>query len=153
MKLRTALVVDDEPDLRELVAVVLVDVGFDVRTAESGIDALDILSASAAPPDLIVLDVQMPVLDGWDTLAAIRERDATKDVPVLVCTVRSHPSDAERAWRLGCDGFIRKPFAISELADAALAAAGRSLDDRLQHRRRQLEGDPGSGTAPDRMST
>lgn len=152
MKLRSALVVDDEQDLRELVAVVLTDAGFSVRTAESGVDALDVLAGDPKPPDLIVLDVQMPDLDGWDTLAAIRERDSTRDVPVIICTVRSLPSDADRAWQLGCDGFVRKPFAIEELAATARTAVDRSPDERLEARRQQLARDEDCDRATDRMS-
>ena len=111
-----ALVVDDEEDVRELVAVVLRHAGLDVTVAPSGVAALEEIQAGFVP-DVVVLDVQMPDLDGWDTLAAIRAGPRTKDVPVVLCSVRAQPADIARGRSLGCDAYVTKPFAIEDLAD------------------------------------
>ena len=111
-----ALVVDDEEDVRELVAVVLRHAGMRVSDAPSGVAALRMLDEGLTP-DVIVLDVQMPELDGWDTLAAIRSDPKTMRVPVVLCSVRAQPADIERGRSLGSDAYVTKPFAIDDLAD------------------------------------
>jgi CheY-like chemotaxis protein len=124
-----AMTVDDADDLRALVRTVLESNDFDVIEAASGRAALDLLAAGIHP-DVIVLDVQMPDLDGWDTLAAIRADPGTAEVAVVLCTVRAAQADIDRGWRLGCDGFLPKPFAIDQLARTVLEVSGRSVDER-----------------------
>lgn len=124
-----AMTVDDADDLRALVRAVLESQGFEVVEASSGRAALDELAAGTRP-DVIVLDVQMPDLDGWDTLAAIRSEPATADIPVLLCTVRAAPADIDHGWQLGCDGFLTKPFAIDDLARTVAEIGGRSREER-----------------------
>ena len=111
-----ALVVDDEEDVRELVAVVLRHAGLTVTVAPSGVAALEHLDGGLVP-DVVVLDVQMPEIDGWDTLAAIRAEPRTSAVPVVLCSVRGQPADIERGRALGCNAYVIKPFAIDDLAD------------------------------------
>jgi CheY-like chemotaxis protein len=132
-----ALVVDDAADLRFLIREVLERAGMEVAEAESGADALHTL-AIAARPDVVVLDVQMPDMDGWETLAAIRKMPGIADVPVIMCTVKSQPADALRAWELGCDAYLAKPFDIRELAAATASAATRTDEERARHRARGL---------------
>jgi CheY-like chemotaxis protein len=110
-----ALVVDDAADVRLLVRGVCVHAGAVVEEAPSGVAALERLARDPLP-DLVVLDVQMPDLDGWDTLAAIRRDERTKDVPVILCSVRSQPVDVERAQALGANEVVPKPFGVEELA-------------------------------------
>jgi CheY-like chemotaxis protein len=124
-----AMTVDDADDLRALVRTVLESNDFDVIEAASGRAALDLLAAGIHP-DVIVLDVQMPDLDGWDTLAAIRAQADTAEVAVVLCTVRAAQADIDRGWQLGCDGFLPKPFAIDVLARTVLEVSARSLDER-----------------------
>ena len=124
-----ALVVDDDPDLRTLVRVVLEPRGFDVTEANTGGEALVALHTDELP-DVVVLDVQMPDLDGWDTLAAIRASRDTAEVAVVLCTVRAAQADVDHGWQLGCDGFLPKPFAIDELARTVLDVSARSLEER-----------------------
>jgi len=124
-----AMTVDDADDLRALVRTILESNDFDVIEAASGRAALDLLAAGIRP-DVVVLDVQMPDLDGWDTLAAIRARPDTADVAVVLCTVRAAQADIEHGWRLGCDGFLTKPFAIGELARTVLDVSSRTPDER-----------------------
>lgn len=127
----TILVVDDDPDIRQLVSELLRLSGWEATTACSGVEALELLVGGRAEiPSLVLLDVQMPELDGWDTLRAIRSRPTLEELPVVLCTVKSGPTDTALGWTLGCDGYIVKPFAITDLVrevEAVLAtdAAGR----------------------------
>jgi DNA-binding response OmpR family regulator len=131
---RRALVVDDDDDIRLLVGDVLQRGGFEVDEAANGRLALRALTSGGVLPDVVVLDVQMPELDGWETLAAIRRDDRTSDVRVIMCTVRAQPADAARAWQLGCDGYLSKPFSISELRAEVIAVCERTESERLEHR-------------------
>lgn len=131
------LTVDDASDLRALVRAVLESRGYAVVEAPSGRDALQLL-AQGLRPDAIVLDVQMPDLDGWDTLSAIRADARLAGVPVILCTVRAQQADIDRGWLLGCDAFLGKPFAIDDLARAVTDVCERTTEDlialRAQHR-------------------
>ena len=131
-----ALVVDDAADLRFLIREVLTRAGVTVEEAGSGVAALERL-AGPEPPDVVILDVQMPDMDGWETLATVRRRQGD-DVGIILCTVRSQPADAVRAFELGCDAYLSKPFDIRELAAAATTVAALTPAERLRHRRRAL---------------
>jgi CheY-like chemotaxis protein len=125
------LLVDDAPDMRMLERAVLSRSGFEVSEASSGEEALTLL-ASGGLPDAVVLDVQMPEMDGWDTLVAIRanRRRAARRLPVVVCTVQGQPDDSRRAWRLGCDGYLVKPFPIDQLVEVLSEVISRPPDQR-----------------------
>jgi CheY-like chemotaxis protein len=133
----TVLVVDDAPDIRLLMHEVLRVHGFGVDEAEDGADALAVLAAGDVPA-VIVLDVQMPGVDGWATLAALRADPRTVDVPVVLCTVRSHPADQLRAWELGCDAFLGKPFRIDDLVREVRTLAHANPAARVANRARHL---------------
>jgi CheY-like chemotaxis protein len=120
-----ALVVDDAEDVRLLVQQVCRLVGVDTEEAPSGVAALERL-ATGPLPDLVVLDVQMPDLDGWETLAAIRRDERTRALPVILCSVRSQPIDVERAMALGASEVVPKPFGIEELAEVLKQVIERS---------------------------
>jgi DNA-binding response OmpR family regulator len=132
------LVVDDQDDIRALVATVLRSDGFAVSEAEGGNQALAAI-ATDPPPDVVLLDVQMPDMDGWDTLAAIRN-GPHPNLHVILCTVKSGPEDTVQGWALGCDAYITKPFDIIALGETVKAVAARSEDERLEQRRRGLAG-------------
>ena len=110
MKGARVLVVDDEPDIRRLVAELLRRAGHDVTEAENGRAGLRALHAS--PPDLVLLDVSMPELDGWQTLERIRD---LSDVPVLMLTARGEELDRVRGLQAGADDYVVKPFGRQEL--------------------------------------
>jgi CheY-like chemotaxis protein len=118
---KDVMVIDDNADVRLLMHRVLWSAGFEVTTADSGTAALALLE-SRKPPDVVVLDVQMPELDGWATLEAIRSNPRTSRLPVVLCTVKGHPADEERGWRLGCDGYVSKPFETAALVEAVSGA-------------------------------
>ncbi len=112
------LVVDDDPDIRELVELLLRKRGFAVRTAASGAEALTILRKETV--ELIILDIMMPGISGIDACAALREWSTA---PVLFLSARSQESDKDLAYRSGGDDYLTKPFSPTELmrhADALL---------------------------------
>jgi len=127
------LVVDDTADIRLLLRAVLSHVGHDVSEAATGAEALSML-AQGTPFDAVVLDVQMPDMDGWQILASIREQACFDDMPVLLCTVKSQLEDTRRGWELGCDGLLNKPFSVAAMADEEAAVLARSQAERLAHR-------------------
>ena len=104
------LVVDDEPNITELVAMALKYVGFDVATASSGRDALS--SVGDFRPDLIVLDVMMPDLDGFEVCRRLRA-DGIR-VPVVYLTARDATEDKVRGLTIGGDDYVTKPFSLEE---------------------------------------
>ena len=109
------LYVDDEPDIREVAAMSLeLDPEFEVRTAASGIEALPL--ASEWKPDLILLDVMMPVMDGPTTFARLREQPDTDRIPVVFITARTQAQEVEGFKALGAKGVIAKPFDPMSLA-------------------------------------
>lgn len=128
------LIVDDQPDIRDLLDTVLRLKGFDVATADGGTQALRLLADEPAP-DLILLDVQMPEMDGWDTLAAIRTRFGDDGPRVVMCTVKGHPRDLIHGWTAGCDGYVWKPFDLNLLANEIHAVLARGGSDRARVRR------------------
>jgi two-component system OmpR family response regulator len=105
------LVVDDEPNILELLATSLRFAGFEVVTAANGRDAL--AKAESENPDLAVLDVMLPDMDGLTVLRRLRERDA--DVPVLFLTARDAVEDRVAGLTAGGDDYVTKPFSIEEL--------------------------------------
>lgn len=107
------LVVDDEPDIVALVAHHLIKAGYRVVTATNGTDA--IRSAREEHPALVVLDLMLPGLSGFDVLEALREEPATRDVAVLMLTARREEPDRIRGLTLGADDYLTKPFSPQEL--------------------------------------
>lgn len=126
---RRALVVDDAADIRLLAELVLSMAGFTVAAASSGAGALALL-ADGDVPDIVVLDVQMPDLDGWETLARLRNDPRTAALPVVLCTVKGLPEDTLRGWTLGCDGYLGKPFDIAGLVAELRTILGRDEGER-----------------------
>lgn len=106
------LIVDDESRIRRLAGDHLEAAGFDVCQAQNGSEALEAFSLAPAEPDLVILDLMMPEMDGHETLKALRERS---DVPVIVLTARDFISDKRRAFDAGADDYLAKPFSLEEL--------------------------------------
>ena len=129
-----ALVVDDAPDIRLLADLVLTMAGFTVTAASSGSEALRKLAAGDLP-DIVLLDVQMPDVDGWETLTRVRADPRTAELPVVLCTVKGLPEDTLKGWSLGCDGYLGKPFDINGLVDELHCVLGRTPKQRLAIRR------------------
>ncbi len=126
------LVADDEESVRQLLQIVLQHEGYEVVLATNGAEAL--LAAHNHPPDLILLDWMMPVLDGLSVLKQLRKDTATRDIPILMLTARQSDNDTTTALVGGADVYLTKPFEpqvvlsmISRLlpAEKQIAAAAR----------------------------
>jgi DNA-binding response OmpR family regulator len=108
------LVADDDDDILLLVTTRLRRDGFDVIQARDGDEALDL--ALERRPDIAVLDIGMPGLDGLEVVRAIRANDATKDMRVLLLTAKAQESDVRRGFDAGADAYVKKPFSPTELS-------------------------------------
>ncbi len=107
------LVVDDEPEIVALVAYHLAKAGYRVSTAASGQDALEL--ARRERPSLVVLDLMLPGMSGFDVLEQLRSDDSTRDIAVLMLTARREEPDRIRGLSLGADDYLTKPFSPAEL--------------------------------------
>jgi len=110
---RTVLVADDDEDILELVSFRLERAGYEVVTAHDGTAAL--AAAQEHHPDLAVLDVMMPGLNGYEVTQRLRADDATRDIPVILLTARVQEADVNRGFEAGADDYLRKPFSPQEL--------------------------------------
>ena len=108
------LVVEDVEDNRELVREVLLAAGFEVVEAADGLEALSRVREHAI--DLILLDLALPVIDGWETLRRLKADPAHADTPVVALTAHAMAGDRERALRAGCSGYIPKPITVATFA-------------------------------------
>lgn len=113
-----ALVIEDMANVQRLVEVCLRAAGMEVSTRADGLSGVE--AALADPPDLVVLDIGLPQLDGWAVLARLRANAGTAEVPVLVLTAHGSDENRERAERDGADYFMPKPFAPRDLRRVAL---------------------------------
>src|SRR5438093_2062462 len=109
------LVIDDEPDVRWLLRLSLERVGHEVLLAEDGLRG--VAMAQRQHPDAIILDLMMPVMDGYGVLDALGKDDRTSAVPVLVLTAKAIPSEEDRVTQAGARRFVAKPFDPADLAD------------------------------------
>lgn len=107
------LVIDDEPDLLELIEVNLKGAGYDVLVAANGRDGLEL--ARQAVPELIVLDVMLPELNGLEVCKSLRRDPATSAIPILMLTARATEIDRVLGLELGADDYVTKPFSTREL--------------------------------------
>jgi two-component system cell cycle response regulator DivK len=110
---RRILVVEDNPLNLKLVRDVLQFAGYDVIEAQSGEEGLRV--AQQDPPDLVLMDLQLPGIDGIETLRRLREGSLGGDVPVVAVTAFAMAEDRERASQAGFDGFVEKPISVREL--------------------------------------
>lgn len=117
------LVVDDDPDIRELVAFKLGQMGYSVSTEKDGEGGL--AAAIDGKPDLVLLDVMMPKLTGIEVCQKLREEEGTADVPIILITAKAQEADVERGFAAGADDYIVKPFSPRELASRVEAVLGR----------------------------
>jgi CheY-like chemotaxis protein len=128
------LVVDDAVDIRVLCREVLVRAGHETVTVGDGPEALTYLERAQRLPDLVLLDVQMPAMDGWEVLSRIRADPKTRELRVVMFSVRSRRDDVLEGYRLGCDGYVGKPFNLDAWIREIEAVLGREDSDRDEHR-------------------
>jgi two-component system chemotaxis response regulator CheY len=114
---KTILTVDDSRTMRDMLRLALVEAGFKVIQAVDGIDGLEVLRSSERP-DVIVTDINMPKMDGFGLIEAIRKDQSYSAVPILVLTTESDAAKKLRAKQAGATGWIVKPFNPEKLIDA-----------------------------------
>jgi two-component system response regulator ResD len=138
------LVVDDEPTIAEVVARYLARAGYETRTALDGPSA--VAAATVSPPDLVVLDIMLPGLDGLEVMRRLHEQ-ADEHVPVILLTAKGEEADRLVGLRAGADDYVVKPFSPLELVarvDAVLRRSERHEEERELLRFDGLEIDPAS---------
>ena len=121
---KKVLVADDEIHIVHVVAIKLRNNGYEVISAENGAEAFEL--ACSEKPDIIVTDLQMPVMTGMELVEKLRQDEATKGIPVIMLTARDFTVEAEREKDLQISEFLSKPFSPKELL--------RSIEDILYHR-------------------
>ena len=107
------LVVDDQEDILQTTALVLKKGGYAVATAANGYEAIE--AARELQPDLILLDIEMPRMDGWEALRLMRLDEATRDIPVAMFTILFDVREKVRALKYGAQDYVTKPFSMDDL--------------------------------------
>lgn len=120
--MRTILIVEDTEWNRELLAQLLQE-AYGLLFAEDGVTALEV--AARAQPDLILMDLSLPRMDGWEVTRRLKADPALRHIPVMVLTARAMRDDEERARACGCDDFLTKPFDETALFDKIERHLGR----------------------------
>lgn len=123
---KRVLLAEDEPHIIESLSFLLGRAGFEISTEMNGARALD--HALDNPPDVMLLDVMLPEIDGFEMLRQLRADPRTMGLPVVMLTAKGQREDRERATRLGADVFITKPFSNAEVVETVvrLAEDGRA---------------------------
>lgn len=127
------LIVEDNMDNYELVRIVLERAGYDVFLAVNGRDGVD--AARLQKPDLILMDLGMPEMDGWNATKKLKTNEETKSIPLYVLTAHTLPEERKRAIVAGCDGYVAKPIHMKGFLDIVEEAL---LVERIK------KGNPGS---------
>lgn len=124
---RHVLIAEDDEDISRLLEAKLRSTGFEVTLVEDGEACWEYLegNGSDASPDLLILDVMMPRMDGFQILARIDESGTLRDLPVLMLTARSQEDDVVRGLELGATDYVAKPFSVSEIAARVDRLMGR----------------------------
>jgi len=115
MEKKRILIVDDEAEVVDLALEILSSEGYEVEGAMSGVEGIE--RATSSPPDLILLDVNMPQMDGWEVLRALQADETTSKVPVAIFTVRTQTRDKIYSLQKGAFDYITKPFTVVELTE------------------------------------
>lgn len=111
--MKKVLIIEDHTDMRELLSWQVELMGFTPVVAKLAREGID--KALAEPPDLIILDIMMPGMDGWQLARELREKPGMKDVPILAATALFRDADLRACTEAGCNGYIVKPFTFQEL--------------------------------------
>lgn len=122
------LIVDDDPDIQRLVSYNLGHAGFEVATASNGRAALE--TVQKQPPDLIILDLMLPDVDGMEVCRTLRQRESSRRIPIIMLTARSEEIDRVIGFELGADDYVMKPFSPRELVLRVKSIFRRSRESR-----------------------
>lgn len=113
------LVVDDEPNIVLSLEFLMQQAGFEVSTAQDGETALQLVGQT--PPDLLLLDISLPGISGFEVLEALRAQDAFKKLPIVMLTAHGREVEREKGLALGADDYITKPFSTRQLVEKVKA--------------------------------
>ena len=122
------LIVDDDADIQRLVSYNLSQAGFRVSTAATGLAAIELVQKH--PPDLIILDIMLPDLDGLEVCRTLRHRDDSRRIPIIMLTARTEEVDRVVGFELGADDYVMKPFSPRELVLRVKSIFRRMKDER-----------------------
>ncbi len=121
--------VDDEKDVRELIEVNLKNYGFKAYGFENSLKMLEMLSKTK--PDLIILDVMMPKMDGLETSRILKNNPETKDIPILLLTVKGSIDDIESGFKAGVNSYMIKPFSPSRLIEKVKELINKKTKNKI----------------------
>lgn len=123
------LVVDDEENIRKLVKYNLILDGFEVVLAVDGKDGLD--KAISEKPDLILLDIMMPEIDGLEVCSRLKKNPETRDIPIFMLSAKGQMQDLEDAYEMGADNYITKPFDVEKLSEIIMFKLGKMKNKQV----------------------
>lgn len=112
---QSILLVEDDEMVADVVRINLEAEGYDVVHAPNGAAGLAVIAQT--PPDLVILDVMMPEIDGWTVLTRLRDDAATRSLPVIMLSAKAMPADQVRGYNLGATAYLPKPFSATELVE------------------------------------
>lgn len=130
------LVVEDEQPIRKLIDLNLRLENHEVITAADGLEALQQVEEDR--PDLVILDIMLPGLDGWEVLKHMRQSPHLQDIPVVVLTALVQDADIIQGWQLGADEYITKPFSPVALVKTVQMVMNRTPEERRARREREV---------------
>jgi two-component system cell cycle response regulator DivK len=130
------LVVEDNMDNYELVRFILERAGYDVFLAVNGRDG--VAAARLQKPDLILMDLGMPEMDGWSAAEKLKADDATKSIPLYALTAYTLPNERKRALEAGCDGYVSKPIHMDAFLKTVEEAFGKSREKKKARKPQQI---------------
>ncbi len=110
------LLVEDNADAVDIMRLIMESLGYEVAVAKNGLEGVEMAGSQA--PDLIVMDILMPVMDGFEAISRIKKNPTTQKIPILAATVLALPRDRERCLAVGCNNYISKPFTPREFQAA-----------------------------------
>ena len=132
------LVVEDQEDNRQILRDLLGNAGYELTKAENGEEA--IAAVDRRRPDLILMDIQLPVMDGYEATRRIRTNPDLKSVPIIAVTSYALAGDEDKALAAGCDGYVTKPYSPRDLLAKVRTYLASDAGPKCPHSRRVLEG-------------
>lgn len=125
-KSQTVLIIEDDPIIREILEMNLRDVGYNVLSAEDGLAG--VRRAQSAAPGLILMDIRLPSISGWEATRRLKANPQTAMIPIIALTAQSTSKDLNRCFEAGCDAFMTKPIQFTQLLTKIEMLLTRSLN-------------------------